>query len=759
MSAIAPLISDLAIILVAAGCSTLVFKGLRQPVILGYIVAGILAGSSVSFTPTVSDTSSIRVWADIGVIFLLFAMGLEFSFRKLLNVGGTAVTAAVTIVAGMMFTGYGAGMLLGFSHMSSIFLGGMLSMSSTAIVFKAFDDMGLRGQRFTGVVLGILVVEDLVGVVLMVLLSTLAVSKQFEGAEMLGSILKLGAFLIFWSLLGIYLIPTLLKRLQRLLNDETLLIVALGLCLGMVMIAVKAGFSAALGAFVMGSLLAETVAAERIVRLVEPVKNLFGAIFFVSVGMMIEPALLVRYIGPIVLLTVVVLTGQAAFATLGILVSGQPLRVAVQSGFSLTQVGEFAFIIATLGTTLHVTDDYLYPVIVAVSVVTTFLTPYMMRAADPACNYLERHLPAKWQQSLARYASGAGPESRHNTWLRLLRRMMVPVALYLVFCIFAEAAFLRYAAPWIKARIPGWAGAAISLAAILGVLAPILLVVLRQGNRSPEFRRLWNDSKLNRGPLVSLILIKCLLCIGILMTVVTSLLNTATGMCFAVSLALLTGIVFSKRLRRRSFEMEERLRENFGSENDASGAERTIDAEQLPFEELHMAEFGVSPESIVAGRTLHEIDFRRRYGVTVVAIRRGERRLQLPDGRTTLFPHDRLTVVGTDEEFRIFHRVLEEQLSARKHRREEMTAPALQIAAYTLPAHSALDGTTLGEAEVRRHASALVLGIERPEGAVMNPSAGERFRAGDVVWAVGDPQRMKPFFEAVRPVEPNDSRH
>ena len=711
MSAIAPLISDLAIILVAAGCSTLVFKGLRQPVILGYIVAGVLAGPSVSFIPTVSDASSIRVWADIGVIFLLFAMGLEFSFRKLLSVGGTAVTAAVTIVAGMMFVGYGTGMSLGFSHMSSIFLGGMLSMSSTAIVFKAFDDMGLRGQRFTGVVLGILVVEDLVGVVLMVLLSTLAVSKQFEGAEMLGSILKLGAFLIFWSLLGIYLIPTLLKRLQRLLNDETLLIVTLGLCLGMVMIAVKAGFSAALGAFVMGSLLAETVAAERITRLVEPVKN-FGAIFFVSVGMMIEPALLVRYAGPIVLLTVVVLAGQATFATLGVLVSGQPLRVAVQSGFSLTQVGEFAFIIATLGTTLHVTDDYLYPVIVAVSVVTTFLTPYMMRAADPACDYLERHLPAKWQRSLARYASGAGPESRHNTWLRLLRRMMLPGALYLVFCIFAEAAFLRYAAPWIEARIPGRTGAAVSLAAILAVLAPILLVVLRQGNRSPEFRQLWNDSKFNRGPLVSLILIKCLLCIGILMTVVASLFDTASGMGFAVSLALLTGIVFSKRLRRRSFEMEERLRENFGGDDTA--------------------------------------DFRRRYGVTVVAIRRGERRLQLPDGHTMLFPYDRLTVVGTDEEFRIFHRVLDEQRSERKRRREEKTATALRIGSYTLPARSALDGTTLGEAEVRRRASALVLGIERPEGPVTNPSAGERLRAGDVVWAVGDPQRMKPFFEAVR---------
>lgn len=751
MSAIAPLISDLAIILVAAGCSTLVFKALRQPVILGYIVAGVLAGSSVAFLPTVADASSIRVWADIGVIFLLFAMGLEFSFRKLLSVGGTAVTAAVTIVAGMMFTGYGAGMLLGFSHMSSIFLGGMLSMSSTAIVFKAFDDMGLRGQRFTGVVLGILVVEDLVGVVLMVLLSTLAVSKQFEGAQMLGSILKLGAFLIFWSLLGIYLIPTLLKRLQRLLNDETLLIVALGLCLGMVMIAVKAGFSAALGAFVMGSLLAETVAAERIVRLVEPVKNLFGAIFFVSVGMMIEPSLLVRYWGPIVLLTVVVLAGQATFATLGVLVSGQPLRVAVQSGFSLAQVGEFAFIIATLGTTLHVTDDYLYPVIVAVSVVTTFLTPYMMRAADPACDYLERRLPERWQRLLTRYASGAGTESRRSTWLRLLRRMLVPVAIYLIFCVFAEAAFLRYAAPWIAERIPGRAGAALSLVLLLGVLAPILLVVLRQGNRSPEFRQLWNDGKFNRGPLVSLILLKCLLCIGILMTAVATLFDTAAGMGFAVSLLLLTGIVFSKRMHRRSFEMEERFRENFGRDDTAADTLQPLDAEQLPFENLHMAEFGVSPESTVAGRTLREIDFRRCYGVTVVAIRRGEHRLQLPEGTTMLFPHDRLTVVGTDEEFRTFHRVLEEQRSARKRRRDEQAAATLRIVSYTLPARSALDGTTLGEAEVRRRAAALVLGIERPEGPVMNPPADERLRAGDVIWAVGDPQRMQPFFEAERP--------
>ena len=360
MSEIAPLISDLAVILIAAGIITLVFKWLKQPVVLGYIVAGIIAGPAVPYIPTVSDPANIKIWADIGVIFLLFAMGLEFSFKKLMTVGGTAVIASITIVSGMMFLGYTAGNALGFSHLSSIFLGGMLSMSSTAIVFKAFDDMGLRGQKFTGVVLGVLVVEDLVAVVLMVLLSTLAVSKQVEGMEMLESILKLGAFLIFWSLLGIYLIPSFLKKIKPFLNDETLLIIALGFCLGMVMIAAKAGFSSALGAFVMGSLLAETIEAEKIEKLVKPVKDLFAAIFFVSVGMMIQPDLLIEYLVPICILTILVIIGQIFFGSLGVLLSGQPLKIALQSGFSLTQIGEFAFIIASLGVSLKVTDDYLY---------------------------------------------------------------------------------------------------------------------------------------------------------------------------------------------------------------------------------------------------------------------------------------------------------------------------------------------------------------------------------------------------------------
>ena len=343
MSELAPLITDLGIILVVAGCVMILFKWLKQPVILGYIVAGFITGPSVSFLPTVSDTSDIKIWADIGVIFLLFAMGLEFSFRKLLNVGLSAMVATVTIVCGMMFLGYVAGNMMGFSHITSLFLGGMLSMSSTAIVFKAFNDMNLLQQKFTGIVLGILVVEDLVGVVMLVVLSTLAASSQFEGTALLGSLMKLVSFLVFWSVLGIYLLPTLINRIKRFVSDEILLVVSLGLCLLMVMIAVRAGFSSALGAFVMGSLLAETSESERISRVVQPVKDLFAAVFFVSVGMMIDPMVIRDYIVPILLLTLLVLAGQSFFGTFGVLLSGQPLKLAMKSGFSLTQVGRLYY--------------------------------------------------------------------------------------------------------------------------------------------------------------------------------------------------------------------------------------------------------------------------------------------------------------------------------------------------------------------------------------------------------------------------------
>ena len=495
MSQIPSLISDLAVILISAGLVTLLFKWLKQPVVLGYIVAGILAGPSITQIPTVTNIESIRIWADIGVIFLLFALGLDFSFKKLMKVGGTAVIGAITIVIGMMTLGYTTGLSLGWGHMNSLFLGGMLSMSSTTIIFKAFDDMGLRNQRFAGVVFGILVVEDLFAVLLMVLLSTLAVSKHVEGMELLNSVIKLGVFLLFCLVIGIYLIPSFLKKARTFLNDETLLIVSLGLCLGMVIIATKAGFSSALGAFVMGSILAETIDAEHIEHIIKPVKDLFGAIFFVSVGMLIDPALLWEYKIPILILTLVVMTGQILFASFGVLLSGQPVKIAIQSGFSLAQIGEFAFIIASLGLSLGVTDNFLYPIVVAVSVVTTFFTPYMIRMAEPACRVADRIIPKSWMKFLERYSSGSNTIHQKSAWNKLLKALIRIVGTYTAVTLVLIFIWLQFIAPFIMKELPGIRGAGISLVLILLLIAPMLRAIMMKKNHSAEFQQLWLDSK------------------------------------------------------------------------------------------------------------------------------------------------------------------------------------------------------------------------------------------------------------------------
>ncbi|MBQ1724536.1 MAG: cation:proton antiporter, partial [Muribaculaceae bacterium] len=405
MSHLEPLIADLALILICAGVMTLLFKSLKQPIVLGYIVAGFLASPNMPYMPSVSDMHGVHLWSEIGVIFLLFALGLEFSFKKILKMGAAPIIAAVAIILCMMYVGSLTGYLFGWSEMDCIYLGGMLAMSSTTIIFKAFDDMGLRRKRFAGLVLSVLILEDILAIVLMVVLSTLAVSKEFEGTQMLGSILQLGFFLVLWFTVGIYFIPLILRKLKPLMNDETLLILALALCFGMVVGASAVGFSAAFGAFVMGSILAETVEAEKIEHLVAPVKNLFGAIFFVSVGMMVDVSLIIEYIVPILCIIAAIMLGQTILSTGAFLISGQSLKTSMQCSFSLTQIGEFSFILATLGTSLGVTSKFLYPIVVAVSVFTTFTTPYMIRLAEPAYNVVARVLPKSWRQKLERNAN------------------------------------------------------------------------------------------------------------------------------------------------------------------------------------------------------------------------------------------------------------------------------------------------------------------------------------------------------------------
>lgn len=752
MSEIAPLISDLAVILIIAGMTTLIFKWLKQPVVLGYIVAGIIAGPAIPYMPNVSDPENIKIWADIGVIFLLFAMGLEFSFKKLMTVGGTAIIAAITIVTGMMFLGYSAGNAMGFSHISSIFLGGMLSMSSTAIVFKAFDDMGLRDQKFAGVVLGVLVVEDLVAVVLMVLLSTLAVSQQVEGMEMLESILKLAAFLIFWSLLGIYLIPNFLKKIKPLMNDETLLIIALGFCLGMVMIATKAGFSSALGAFVMGSLLAETIEASNIEKLVKPVKDLFAAIFFVSVGMMIQPNLLVEYIVPICILTVLVIVGQVFFGSLGILISGQPLKIALQSGFSLTQVGEFAFIIASLGVSLQVTDSYLYPVIVAVSVVTTFLTPYMIRMADPAYLWIDSHLPIALKLMLNRYSSGSNTVKHKSAWNKLLKSMLLSVLLYTVLTIFFIIMFFSYVEPLIQKNITGIKGALISLAVLLAVILPFLWAIIMKKNHSPEFQQLWNDSKYNRGPLVSLIVTKILLCVSILMPVIIHLFDVASGVGLIITLSILLMIILSKKLKKRSQSIEQRFMENFNGKPEDLKPEEVLTKKfvnMLPFNDLHLVDFIMPQNSSIVGKSLKEINFRQKYGINIVSIIRGEQQINIPKGDEHLYPFDKIVVVGTDEELETFRKTIKKQDQEYTDLLMQNANKNIKIEQFNIESNSALVGLSIQQSKIRDKGICLVLGIEREGKSIMNPPAQTVFKENDIVWVAGEYRQIVQLSEGL----------
>ena len=489
--------SDLALILICAGFMTLLFKSLKQPIVLGYIVAGFLASPNMPYMPSVTDMHGIHLWSEIGVVFLLFALGLEFSFKKILKMGAAPIVAAMAIILCMMYVGSLTGHLFGWSDMDCIYLGGMLAMSSTTIIFKAFDDMGLRQNRFAGLVLSVLIIEDILAIVLMVMLSTLAVSKEFEGTQMLTSILQLGFFLVLWFVVGIYLIPLFLRKAKPLLNDETMLITALALCFGMVVFASAVGFSAAFGAFVMGSILAETVEAQKIEHLVAPVKNLFGAIFFVSVGMMVDVALIIEYIVPILCIIVAIMLGQTILSTCGFLLSGQSLKTSMQCSFSLTQIGEFAFILATLGTSLHVTSDFLYPIVVAVSVFTTFTTPYMIRLAEPAYAVVARVLPAKWIAKLERNASDEAEEPETNEmrqlWRAEFKKFILIMIINSVLCLAIIAIIYYFGVPLIYGLLPDpWSGIVTAFVTLF-ICGPFLWSLMRQGGNSANVNKLWYE--------------------------------------------------------------------------------------------------------------------------------------------------------------------------------------------------------------------------------------------------------------------------
>ena len=571
MSQLEPLIADLALILICAGVMTLLFKSLKQPIVLGYIVAGFLASPNMPYMPSVSDMHGVHVWSEIGVIFLLFALGLEFSFKKILKMGAAPIIAAVSIILAMMYVGACVGEIFGWSQMDCIFLGGMLAMSSTTIIFKAFDDMGLREKRFAGLVLSVLIIEDILAIVLMVMLSTLAVSKEFEGTQMLYSILQLGLYLILWFTVGLYFIPLALRKLKRLMNDETLLITALALCFGMVVAASAAGFSAAFGAFVMGSILAETVEAEKIEHLVAPVKNLFGAIFFVSVGMMVDVNLIIEYIVPILSIIAAVILGQTILSTCGFLLSGQSLKTSMQCSFSLTQIGEFAFILATLGTSLHVTSDFLYPIVVAVSVFTTFTTPYMIRLAEPAYKGLTRLLPARWIAKLEgnkneRDEKDEKPSSElQQMYDACFKRFAFNMLINTVLCIAIMAIMYYYGQSIIASMVPEtWVH---PVTAIIGLIicSPFLWMMMRAEADTPEVNKLWESGARWRVRITAYGLLRLVITAVVISYFVDYAIPGSTWLGIFAIVAIMVLIYFSSTLEKHSKKMTENFTENLNA--------------------------------------------------------------------------------------------------------------------------------------------------------------------------------------------------
>lgn len=731
-------IRDLAFILITAGVVTLLFKRLKQPLVLGYIVAGFLAGPHMPFTPTVSDTASIQTWADLGVIFLMFTLGLEFSFKKIVKMGIGPVIAACCVMFCMMSLGSLVGHLFGWNSINSLFLGGMLAMSSTTIIYKAFDDLGLRQQKFAGEVLSVLILEDILGILLMVVLSAVAVSRSFEGLQLAGSLLKLAFFLILWFVVGLYVIPIFLKKTHRWMNRETLLVVSIGLCFLLVVFAESVGYSSAFGAFMMGSILAETVEAEQIERVVSPVKDLFGAIFFVSVGMLVDPSVLVAYWLPILVICVTIIVGQAVLGTASFLVSGQPLRIAVQGGFSLAQIGEFAFILASLGTTLHVTSDFLYPVVVAVSIITTFFTPYMIRAAGPVCSWLERIIPSGVLQHLENRGTRVAvqPADQH-LWKTLLSALLSQVGAYLTLSVASVAISFGVLLPLCRGIFGHWAGNAVCGVLTYIAAAPFLRAIVMRKNHSQEWRMLRRRSRLDRLGLWLTFAVRYAVALAVVYYVLNFLSPLWWPWHVGIGLVLVALVLASKQVKLRSIKLERTFLQNLRSRdvlarNEARAGEPGY-AGRLTSRNIHIAELLVPEDSTWAGKRLADLGFGHAEGVMIAAIVRGSYRINVPDGDTRLFPSDNLEVIGSDESLQAFAQRMNREVSALPP-----ATSGLQLRRLIVRSDSPFLGHSLRDSGLRSTYHCMAVGFEDNDGNIVPATADRVIGRHDVLWLVGE---------------------
>ena len=747
MGELPSLIKDLALILMVAGIVTLVFKRLKQPLVLGYVVAGFLVSPHMPYLASVVDHQDIHTWADIGVMFLLFSLGLDFSFKKILKMGASPIISTVTIVFCMMMLGIVVGHLFGWGKMDCIFLGGMLAMSSTTIIYKAFDDLGLRQQQFASLVMSVLILEDILAIVMMVMLSAIASGSSPDGGQMLGSVLKIAFFLVLWFVVGIFAIPIFLRRVRRLMNNEVLLVVALGLCCAMAVLSTEVGFSSAFGAFVMGSILAETIEAEKIIRLVEPVKNLFGAIFFVSVGMLVDPKILIEYALPIFCLVMTILVGQAVFGSFAYMLGGESLRSAMKCGFSMAQIGEFSFIIASLGMSLGVIGDFLYPVVVAVSVITTFLTPYMIRAATPCYNVLERRLPNRWVRSLNHLTMSHPNTTEKSLWHKLLLAMGRNTLIYGILSAATIALMLTFALPFFRKLLPGWelhwyANAITGVLTVL-IIAPFLRAMVMKKNHSEEWKRLWAESNINHIPLLFTVLVRAVIAIAFIFYICNYLTRFSHALMYTIGLIVLLLIVFSRWVKHRSIRLERLFIMNLRSRDiqaQVHGHRRPLYEGKLLDRDVHIADFEVPADSQWMGKTLRELNLGRQFGVHVSSILRANRRLNIPDGSDVVFPGDRLQVIGSDQQLTAFRHALEHEVYDDD---PELEKREMMLRSMIVAASSPFVGKTLQDSGIRDRYNCMVVGLEEGEENLSAVRPDYVFQKGDIIWVVGEEDDLR----------------
>ena len=728
--------------LLTAGVVTIIFRKLKQPVVLGYILAGFLIGPYMPWFFTVADEVSISTWSEIGIIILMFSLGLEFNLHKLAKVGGTGVITAFTEVGGMLLLGYVTGQLLGWGVMDSIFLGGMLSMSSTTIIIKAFDELGVTKKNFAQLVFGTLVIEDIAGIFMMIILSTISVSQNISGGDLALKLGLLVLYLILWLILGIYLLPTLLNKSVTFMNDETLLVVSLGICFGMVLLANALGFSSALGAFLAGSLLAGTVHAERVEHLTSGVKDLFGAVFFLSVGMMLDPSKVVAYIGPILLITAVTLVGKLFFSSLGVLLSGQTLKNAIHCGCSLAQIGEFAFIIATLGMSLGVIADYTYPIIVSVSVITTLTTPTCIKGADKICDGVEKLLPKKLVAKLDGYAAkdGGDSESQDSDWAAYMRRYAKTTLFYGVIMLGLVIIGIHFLYPALGEYLPQrWMAQAICLLAVyLGIalfIRPMLDV------KSPQYVALWMKGRQNRLPLMALNACRLI----IIVLIAFAPIQSVTGMNGAWLLPVIAVAVLliyrSGAFASAYLSVEARFLANFNERNlgkfeDSGAATEWLD------EKLYVLDFGC-PEQGVAGKSLIDLGWGGVYGVNVVKLVRGKKHINMPAGSTVISKHDRIYVVGEADSIHgmCLGLSLDESRKLPTLREfiesENGSDGDLYSYAISVDKDSPFAGSAIKDSRIREDYDCMILGLQRNRLPIAQPDINMTLQNGDLIWILG----------------------